>query len=59
MPVEDSRDVEQAARDLLARYDAVRAAQIAREQAEIADEVGDALSAQAWRDIVAAIERLA
>jgi len=49
--------VEQVARELIDHHgpDALR---IVRERAEIAGQLGDQLSAKAWRDIADTIERL-
>ena len=54
---DDSRLVEQTARDLMRQY-GPRAAEVAREQADADDELGDMLSAETWRDIADEIERL-
>ena len=53
----DRELVEQVAREYVERHgqDAVS---ILRERANIAEELGDSLSADAWRDIADAAERL-
>ena len=48
--------VEYVAADMIRRF-GPSAATICRERAEIDDEVGDMLSAEAWRDIADAAER--
>jgi hypothetical protein len=49
--------VDQAAREAIDQHgdDAVS---VLRERAEVADHLGDELSAQAWRDIADAAERM-
>jgi hypothetical protein len=51
------RLVERVAREFLDRHGS-DAPLILREHAEIADGLGDRLSAEAWRDIADAVERL-
>lgn len=54
---DDEDFVEQVAREYVERHgpDAVS---VLRERADMAEEVGDLLSAEAWRDIADAAERL-
>ena len=51
------RGIKLTARDMIARHGA-KAASVAREATEIADELGDVLSAVIWRAITNEIERL-
>jgi len=55
--MENGEAVDQAAREAIDRHgdDAVS---ILRERAEVADQLGDELSAKAWRDIADAAERM-
>jgi len=55
--MENGKAVDQAAREAIDRHgdDAVS---ILRERAEVADQLGDKLSAEAWRDIADAAERM-
>jgi hypothetical protein len=55
--MDDDHIVEQVARQMHERH-GPDAAPRAREQAEIADGIGDPLSADAWRDIANALKRL-
>jgi hypothetical protein len=54
---DDGPLVEQAARDLAKRH-GPKAAEIARERADVADALDDPLAAKTWRDIADAIDRL-
>ncbi len=54
---EDRDMVEQAARDYVERYGPDSVA-ILRERADMADELRDIMSAEAWRDIADAAERI-
>ena len=55
--MENGEAVDQAAREAIDQHgnDAVS---ILRERAEVADQLGDKLSAEAWRDIADAAERM-
>ena len=55
--MENGEAVEQAAREAIDQHgnDAVS---ILRERAEIADQLGDELSAKAWRDIADAVQSI-
>ena len=55
--MENGEAVDQAAREAIDQHgdDAVS---ILRERAEVADHLGDELSAKAWRDIADAAERI-
>jgi len=55
--MENGEAVDQAAREAIDRHgdDAVS---ILRERAEVSDQLGDELSAKAWRDIADAAERM-
>ena len=52
----DDEFVEQAAREYVQRH-GTNSVGILRDRAEMADELGDVLSAEAWRDIADAAER--
>jgi hypothetical protein len=49
--------VDQAAREAIDQYGGT-AVSVLRERAEVADHIGDELSAKAWRDIASAAERM-
>ncbi len=51
----DDDDVEQVAREYLQRH-GLDSPSILRDHAELADAIGDILSAEAWRDIADAAE---
>ena len=55
--MDDGEAVEHVAREYIGRHgpDSVP---ILRERADLSDEVGDLLSAEAWRDIADAAERI-
>ncbi len=53
----DDDHVEQVAREYVERYGA-DSLSILRERADLADEVKDVVSAEAWRDIADAAERI-
>ena len=55
--MEDGDAVEQVAQDYVRRHGA-DSLPILRERADLADEVGDYASADAWRDIADAAERI-
>jgi hypothetical protein len=54
---DDDDLVEQVAREYVQRHGRDSLA-ILRERAELADEMGDVVSAEAWRDIADAAERM-
>ncbi len=54
---DDDDDIEQVAREYVERHGA-DSVLILRERADAADAVGDLLSAEAWRDIADAAERI-
>lgn len=53
----NGRLVERAAREAIDQHGDA-AVEVLREYAEVADHLGDELSARAWRDIADAVERL-
>ena len=53
----DDDDVEQVAREYLQRH-GLESPSVLRDRAEVADAIGDILSAEAWRDIADAAERI-
>jgi len=53
----DDDDVEQVAREYLQRH-GLDSPSVLRDRAEVADAIGDILSAEAWRDIADAAERI-
>jgi hypothetical protein len=53
----DDEDLVQVAREYVHRHGRDSLA-ILRERAELADEMGDVVSAEAWRDIADAAERM-
>jgi len=55
--MENGEAVDQAAREAIGQY-GDNAVSILRERAEVSDHLGDMLSAEAWRDIADAAERL-
>ena len=55
--MENGEAVAQAAREAIDHH-GDRAVSILRERAEVADHLGDELSARAWRDIADAAERM-
>jgi hypothetical protein len=54
---DDGEAVDQAAREAIDHFGNT-AVSVLRERAEVADHLGDELSAKAWRDIAAAAERM-
>jgi len=54
---ENGEAVERTAREAIDRY-GNNAVAMLRERAEVADHIGDELSAKAWRDIADAAERM-
>jgi hypothetical protein len=57
MVADNERDVEQIAREFVDRHGATAVAELL-ERAELADAIGDGLSARAWRDIAEAADRI-
>jgi len=55
--MENGEAVDQAAREAIDQH-GDNAVSVLRERAELADHLGDELSAQAWRDIADAAERI-
>jgi len=55
--MENGEAVDQAAREAVDQH-GTDAVSVLRERAEVADQLGDELSAKAWRDIADAAERL-
>ena len=55
--MENGEAVDQAAREAIDQH-GDGAVAILRERAEVADHIGDELSAKAWRDIADAAERI-
>ena len=53
----DDNDVEQVAREYV-QYHGPNSPSILRDFAEMADAIGDVLSAEAWRDIADTAERI-
>jgi hypothetical protein len=53
----DDDDVEQVAHEYVQRH-GLDSSSILRDYAEVADTIGDILSAEAWRDIADAAERI-
>jgi hypothetical protein len=54
---ENSEAVDQTAREAIDQH-GDNAVSMLRERAEVADQLGDELAAQAWRDIADAAERM-
>ena len=56
-PMNDGDDVEQVAHEYVQRH-GLDSPSVLRDCAEMADAIGDILSAEAWRDIADAAERI-